>query len=73
MTVSQIDHLLYKAAVSLSVCGCVCMCVCVCVCVRVCLSVCLSVLPPLFSNDRLTATTFGTHMRIDPGIIRTKI
>ena len=49
------------------VCVCVCMCVYVCVCVCVCLSV-----TPFFRHDRVTATKFGTHVRIDPGIIRTK-
>ena len=37
-------------------------------CPFVCLCVCLY--PPFFRHDRLTATKFGTHMRIDPGIIR---
>ena len=37
----------------------------VCLC---CLSVCLYP----FRHDGLTATTFGTHMRIDLGIIRTQ-
>ena len=42
--------------------------------VSVCLSVCLSVVPPpfFFRHDRLTATKFGTHMRIDLGVIRTQ-
>ncbi len=39
-------------------------------CPFVCVSVCLY--PPLFRHDRLTATKFGTHVRIDPGIIRTQ-
>ena len=34
--------------------------------------VCLSVPPPYFST-RKTATKYGTHMGIDPGIIRTQI
>ena len=34
--------------------------------------VCLSVYTPLFRHDCLTATKFGTHMRIDLGIVRTK-
>ena len=42
-----------------------------CVSVSVSLSVCLSV-PPFFQHDRLTTTKFGTHVRIDPGIIRAK-
>ena len=29
-----------------------------------------SVPPPPLRHDRLTATKFGTHVRIDPGIIR---
>ena len=34
---------------------------------------CLSVPPPVFfRQDLLTATKFGTHVRIDPGIIRTQ-
>ena len=37
-----------------------------CVCVRLC--VCLY--PPFFRHDHLTATKFGTHVRIDWGIIR---
>ena len=37
------------------------------------LCVCVSVCTPLFfRHDRLTAAKFGTHMRIDPGVIRTK-
>ena len=36
-----------------------------------CVSVRLSV-PPFFRHRRLTATKFATHMRIDPGIIRTQ-
>ena len=36
-----------------------------------CVSVCLYP-PPLFRHDLLTATKFGTHVRIDPGIIRTQ-
>ena len=67
-----------------TLCVCVCACVraCVCACVRtyvracirayVCACVRVSVPPPPFRHNRLTATTFGTHMRIDPGIIRTK-
>ena len=31
---------------------------------------CLSVCTPFFRHDRRTATKFGTHVRIDPGIIR---
>ena len=38
---------------------------CVCVSVSVCT-------PAFFRHDCLTATKFGTHMRIDLGIIRTK-
>ena len=34
------------------------MSVCMCVCT-----------PPPLRHDRLTATKFGTHVRIDPGII----
>ena len=41
---------------------------CVRACVRACVRV--SVPPPPFRHDRLTATTFSTHVRIDPGIIR---
>ena len=52
--------LLNKAAVSL--------CMYVCTCVSDCLSVCTPL--PFFRHDRLTAAKFGTHMRIDPGIIR---
>ena len=38
-----------------------------------CPFVCMSVCTPLFfRHDRPTATTFGTHMRIDMGIIRTQ-
>ena len=32
----------------------------------------LCLYPPFFRHDRLTATKFGTHMRIDLGIIRTQ-
>ena len=32
----------------------------------VCLSVCT---PPFFRHDRRTATKFGTHMRVDMGLI----
>ena len=67
-----------RACVRACVCMCVYVCVymCVCVCVSVCLCVCVSVClcvrtpPPLFRHGRLTATKFGTHVRIDPGIIR---
>ena len=38
--------------------------------VPLCVCVCLSVPPPFFWHDRLIATKFGTHARIDPGIIR---
>ncbi len=31
--------------------------------------VCLSVPPPFFRHDRRTATTFGTHIRVDTGLI----
>ncbi len=41
-----------------------------CVCVSVCLCGCVAVPPPPFRHHRLTATKFGTHVRIDPGIIR---
>ena len=33
----------------------------------VCLSVCLY--PPFFRHDRRTATKFGTHIRVDMGLI----
>ena len=36
------------------------------------LCVCLSVCAPFFRHDRQIATTFDTHMRIDPGIIRSQ-
>ena len=63
--------------VCMSVCLYVCMYVCLYVCMSVCLSVCLYVClsvppPPLFRHDLLTATTLGTHVRIDPRIIRAK-
>ena len=48
-----------------------CMRARVCACVRACVCVCLSV--PPFRHDRLRATKFGRHVRIDPGIIRTQI
>ena len=36
-----------------------------------CPFVCVFVsVPTFFRHDRLTATKFGTHVRIDPGIIR---
>ena len=38
--------------------------------VSLCVSVCLY--PPFFRHDRLTTIKFGTHMRINLGIIRTK-
>ena len=34
--------------------------------------VCLSVYTPFFRHDCLTTIKFGTHMRIDLGIVRTK-
>ena len=49
-------HILYKAAVSL----------CLSVFLSVCLSVCLY---PPFRHDRRTATKFGTHIRVDMGLI----
>ena len=71
-------------SVCLSVCLYVCLSLCLSVCLSVCLyvcpsvrpsvrpSVCLSVCTPApFRHDRLTATKFGTPVRIDPGIIRT--
>ena len=61
------------ACVYVYVCVCVCVCVCVRACVRVCVGACVRVcVPPFFRHDRLTATKFGTHIRIDPGIIRTQ-
>ena len=51
-------------------CPFVCVCVCLCVCVSVYVCMCVCVYPPFFRHDRLTATEFGTHVRIDPGIIR---
>ena len=36
-------------------------------CAFVCVSVCT---PPPLRHDRLTATKFGTHVWIDPGIIQ---
>ena len=53
-------YTVYKAAVSLCVCGRACVRAC-----GACLSVSL-----FFQHDRRTATKFGTHMRIDLGIIR---
>ncbi len=47
-------YLLYKAAVFF-------------VCLSVCLSVCTP--PPFFRHDRRTATKFGTHIRVDMGLI----
>ena len=38
-------------------------------CPFVCLNVCLY--PPPFRNDRRTATKFGTHFRIDTGLVLT--
>ena len=38
--------------------------------VPLCVCVCVIVPPPPFRHDRLSAAKFGTHVRIDPGIIR---
>ena len=39
------------------------------VCLPVCLSVCLYPPPHFFRHDRRTATKFGTHVRVDTGLI----
>ena len=53
--------LLFKTAAS--ICVYVCVCVCACACVRACVSV-----SSYFRHDGLTATKFGTHMRIYMGL-----
>ena len=39
------------------------------VCLSACLSVCLYPPPLFFRHDRRTATKFGTHIRLDMGLI----